>query len=303
MVQLHKELIELKTLSSYATSLSCYIYLNITGMSKIMKKFDKKFKRYNLHFTKNFVIEKYQKKNSDLLYIHQYKILDEVGACVEQLKNELKERYYYLIRNKIDSQSEEENKSVKIDDDANIEEGLLENQNKDESEGSIEKIKSDFIELNNSIGNMEAFYHNISLVFDVWMRYIKNNEYKSHIYSVKGNSLMEEENLIENEEEGIMVKPKHFLSNESYRNIRIILIQAFIMTLCSTYIYPTILYFLTANDEVHKDYQKLKKGLLCGLVIAMIPLGALISMTYVHFLVKKSYKILIILSREILYFY
>ena len=296
LVQLHKELIELKTLSSYATSLSCYIYLNITGMSKIMKKFDKKFRRYNLHFTKNFVIEKYQKKNSDLLYIHQYKILDEVGACVEQLKNELKERYYYLIRNKLDSQSEEENKSVKIDDDANIEEGLLENQNKDESEGSIEKIKSDFIELNNSIGNMEAFYHNISLVFDVWMRYIKNNEYKSHIYSVKGNSLMEEENLIENEEEGIMVKPKHFLSNESYRNIRIILIQAFIMTLCSTYIYPTILYFLTANDEVHKDYQKLKKGLLCGLVIAMIPLGALISMTYVHFLVKKSYKILIILS-------
>ena len=55
------------------------------------KKFDKKFKRYNLNFTKNFVIEKYQKKNSDLLYIHQYKILDEVGACVEQLKNELLE--------------------------------------------------------------------------------------------------------------------------------------------------------------------------------------------------------------------
>ena len=55
-------------------------------MSKIMKKFDKKFRRYNLHFTKNFVIEKYQKKNSDLLYINQYKILDKVGACVEQLK-------------------------------------------------------------------------------------------------------------------------------------------------------------------------------------------------------------------------
>ena len=65
-------------------------------MSKILKKFDKKFKRYHLNFTKNFIIEKYQKKNSDLLYIYQYKILDEVGACVEQLKNELEEQYNYL---------------------------------------------------------------------------------------------------------------------------------------------------------------------------------------------------------------
>ena len=77
MAQLEKELDELQILSSYATTLSCYIYLNITGMYKILKKFDKKFKRYNLKFTKNFIIEKYQKKNSDLLYIHQYKILDE----------------------------------------------------------------------------------------------------------------------------------------------------------------------------------------------------------------------------------
>ena len=101
MIQVEKELDELQALSSYATSLSCYIYLNITGMSKILKKFDKKFKRYNLNFTKNFVVEKYQKKNSDLLYIYQYKILDEVGACVEQLKNELEEQYNYLIKNPI----------------------------------------------------------------------------------------------------------------------------------------------------------------------------------------------------------
>ena len=47
MIQLKRELVELKTLSTYATSLSCYIYLNMTGMAKIMKKFDKKFKRYN----------------------------------------------------------------------------------------------------------------------------------------------------------------------------------------------------------------------------------------------------------------
>ena len=73
----------------------------MTGMAKIMKKFEKKFKRYNFRFTKNFVIEKYQKKNSDLLYIHQYKILDEVGACVEQLSKELTDQYETLMRNSL----------------------------------------------------------------------------------------------------------------------------------------------------------------------------------------------------------
>ena len=296
MIQLKRELQELKSLSSYATSLSCYIYLNITGMSKIMKKFEKKFKRYNLNFTKNFVIEKYQKKNSDLLYIHQYKIVDEVGACVEQLKNELKAQYDHLMKNRSNSGLGGSNKNTKIEENQNIEEGLLEDTNKDISNEGIEQIKEDFITLNNSIGNMEAYYHSISLIFEVWMRYIKNNEYKSHIYSVKGNSITEEKNLIENEEEGITEKPKHFLSQESYRNIRLILIQAFIMSLCSTYIYPTISYFLAANDKENKDYKVLKKGLLCGLIISMIPLGALISMTYSHFLVRKSYKILMILS-------
>ena len=82
MNQLDKELDELQKLSTHAKSLSSYIFYNITGVSKILKKFDKKFKRYNYNFTKNFVVEKYKKKNSDLLYINQYKILDEIGACV-----------------------------------------------------------------------------------------------------------------------------------------------------------------------------------------------------------------------------
>ena len=290
LAQLKKELHELKSLSSYATSLSCYVYLNMTGMSKIMKKFDKKFKRYNLNFTKNFVIEKYQKKNSDLLYIHQYKILDEVGACVEQLKIELKARYEKLIK----SENVPASNSGKIVESQNIEEGLLQEPNK-ENEG-IDKIKDDFHNLQTSIGNMEAYYHNISLIFEVWMRYIKSNEYRSHIYSVKENFIKEENNLIDNEEDGITQKPKHFLSPESYKNIRIILIQAFLMSLCSTYIYPTVFYFLAANDTKDENIKKLKQGLFCGLIISMIPGGALISMSYSHFLVKKSYKMSMVLS-------
>ena len=195
MVQIEKELDELQTLSSYATSLSCYIYLNITGMAKILKKFEKKFKRYKLDFSRNFIVEKYQKKNSDLLYIHQYKILDEVGACVEQLKNELYEKYNYLIKNPIkeinNARLDALNQKIKSEENINQEENLLnDDQGGDEkkyflSQEKIDNLKNKFNSLNNSIGNMEAFYHSISLVFEVWMRYIKANEYKSHIYTVK----------------------------------------------------------------------------------------------------------------------
>ena len=316
MAQLDKELEELKTLSSYATSLSCYIYLNITGMSKILKKFDKKFKRYNLKFSQNFIVEKYQKKNSDLLYIHQYKILDEVGACVEQLKNELQEKFNYLVKNPIkeinNARLNALNQKIKSEQSINAEEGLLDPDNK-EGEGnnnalpsdSIEKIKNKFASLNTSISNMEAFYHSISLVFEVWMRYIKANEYKSHIYTVKSakeiydtNSINNENNEEKNELAVKDKKPEHFLSQESYLNIRLILVQAFIMSVCSTYFYPTIYYLLKSSEfsPIGDKEMREKRGLYCGLIISMTHIGGLISISYSNFMINKTYKLLMLSS-------
>ena len=312
LVQLEKELDELQALSSYATSLSCYIYLNITGMAKILKKFDKKFRRYNLNFTRNFIVEKYQKKNSDLLYIHQYKILDEVGACVEQLKNELLEKYDYLVKNPIKEINnarlavlnqkirEEENakKDPLINNNINNSEEVEANSNNTQPSGEVDKIRNKFASLNNSISNMEAFYHSISLVFEVWMRYIKANEYKSHIYSViSAREIYESPGLNNKEDKNetgeAKKKPEHFLSKESYWNIRIILVQAFIMSICSTYCYPTIYYLLKSSEfsDNGDDDRKEKRGMFCGLVISMNPLGALISIIYSKYMVNKSYKV------------
>ena len=282
-------------------------------MSKILKKFDKKFKRYNLNFTRNFIIEKYQKKNSDLLYIHQYKILDEVGACVEQLKNELLEKYDYLVKNPLKEMNNARlavlNQKIKLEQNAkkdplinnninNNEETEI-NTNKNESTGISEKIKNKFGSLNNSISNMEAFYHSISLVFEVWMRYIKVNEYKSHIYSVRSardiyeSSGLTNSNEEKNEKGEVKKKPEHYLSKESYWNIRIILVQSFIMSICSTYCYPTIYYLLKSSEfsDNGDNERKEKRGMYCGLVISMNPLGALISLIYSKYMVNKSYKV------------
>jgi hypothetical protein len=152
---------------------------------------------------------------------------------------------------------------------------------------------------------MEAFYHSISLVFEVWMRYIKANEYKSHIYTVKSakeiydtNSINNENNEEKNELAVKDKKPEHFLSQESYLNIRLILVQAFIMSVCSTYFYPTIYYLLKSSEfsPIGDKEMREKRGLYCGLIISMTHIGGLISISYSNFMINKTYKLLMLSS-------
>ena len=316
MNQLNKELDELQKLSTHAKSLSSYIFYNITGVSKILKKFDKKFKRFNYNFTKNFVVEKYKKKNSDLLYINQYKILDEIGACVEQLKDELLDQYYYLLDNPIKEQNNARteilNQSIKNEDN-NIEKGednlnnlnsleknLLNNNDDDQDVDNL-NIKDKFSNLKKSIKEMETYYQNTSKTFNIWTNYVKENDLKSDllvksagdIRSGKYESESANASIIEDDEEKQNNKKhEHFLSKESHWNIKIIYIQAMVMSMCATYIMPTIFYILT-SDEYHSvktEPKNLRRGFFCGLVISMSPLGGLISMAFTYCIIKKSYK-------------
>ena len=320
MNQLDKELDELQKLSTHAKSLSSYIFYNITGISKILKKFDKKFKRYNYNFTKNFVVEKYKKKNSDLLYINQYKILDEIGACVEQLKDELLDQYYYLLDNPIKEENnarteilnqnlKKEDNNIKEGEDQlnnlnNLEKNLL--NNNDGHDGDNLSIKDKFTNLKKSIKEMEVYYQNTSKTFNVWMRYVKENDLKSDLtvksagdIRTKYESGSTNTSIIEDEEEKANnKKSEHFLSNESHWNIKLIYTQSLIMSMCATYIMPTIFYILTSN-KFHTGKAKgdnLKRGFFCGLVISMSPLGGLISMGFTYCIIKKSYKWCMILS-------
>ena len=91
-------------------------------------------------------------------------------------------------------------------------------------------------------------------------------------------------------------KKKHYLSSESYWNIRIILAQALIMSICSTYILPTIYCLLKHHFHDNIVTTEMGRSFLCGLVIAMSPIGGLISMGFSNCFIKKSYKIPMILS-------
>ena len=312
--QIKKELKELNDLSKYAGSISSYIHINITALSKILKKFDKKFSRYNLNFAKKFIIEKYQKKNSDLLYIYQYKILDEVGACVEQLHLELEDQYYYLLDNPLKEENNSRANSIaeiinKLDkpllredikDELSDSSGPFSIKNeKDEekklSKDEIKSLKNKFHELKESIKTMEILYQATSKIFGLWKIYLKKNDYKSHIYFVQSAGIIYDNSDSDDSENSL--KKMHYLSKESYWNIRIILIQALVMSICSTYILPTIYYLLKSNQFTNSFFKKdIKRGFLCGFVISMSPIGGLISMAFSNYFIKFSYKKPMIIS-------
>ena len=269
-----------------------------------------------MDFQKNFIIEKYKKKNSDLLYIHQYKILDEVGACVEHLKNELYEHYNYLVKNPLKEQNNKRtnalNERIKKEGGIiNSEERLINNDNNQEVE-LIQKDDDDddldfddkFNELKNSNEELEAFYQNTSKIFNIWVRFIKSNDYKSHIYSVKSAGEIGENksvgSIINNEGSENLNKMEHYLSKESYWNIRIILIQALCMSMCSTYIYPIIYYLLISkggqDDSIEQMSRNLREGFYSGMIISFSHIGGLLSLSYTNCIIKKNYKIAMISS-------
>jgi hypothetical protein len=147
---------------------------------------------------------------------------------------------------------------------------------------------------------MEVYYQNTSKTFNIWMRYVKENDLKSDLtvksagdISEKSESGSTNESISEYEEEKANnKKSEHFLSNESHWNIKLIYIQSLIMSMCATYIMPTIFYILKSEKfhRVRAKGEDLQRGFFCGLVICMSPLGGLISMGYTYCIIKKSYK-------------
>ena len=184
-----------------------------------------------------------------MLYINQYKILDEIGACVEQLKDELLDQYYYLLDNPIKEENnarteilnqnlKKEDNNIKEGEDQlnnlnNLEKNLL--NNNDGHDGDNLSIKDKFTNLKKSIKEMEVYYQNTSKTFNVWMRYVKENDLKSDLtvksagdIRTKYESGSTNTSIIEDEEEKANnKKSEHFLSNESHWNIKLIYTDQF----------------------------------------------------------------------------
>ena len=76
--------------------MSKYVFYNLKCLLKILDKFDKKIlgsKNKDEYIKNNYIISKLEDQNSDILYLINFKMLDEVNAIVEDLIKCLKDSF------------------------------------------------------------------------------------------------------------------------------------------------------------------------------------------------------------------
>ena len=91
--ELSKEMKSLYLTIFLTKSLNDFVNDIMTAMKKILKKFDKNFSRIFGIITPLFILKLFSKKNSELDYMLQFKIIDEICVMGESSANELKKYF------------------------------------------------------------------------------------------------------------------------------------------------------------------------------------------------------------------
>ncbi len=254
---------KLNNISISATKLASYILINILIIDQLLKEYDKRFedKIYS-----EYIIEILDSSNSDLGYILQYKLLNEITSIIDFLKDELK---YYFNQNN-------------ISDDTNNNNTLFLNDKKKLNENNI--LNEYITNIENILSQIEMYYNKTYSFSKKWNRMIKDkknllsgNEYKTDVFSFFSN----------------------IISKDNKYNVYINIFQTWYTFFTYTLIYSN-LYFLLDNNKLCNKLSNKLCNKLCGLIIGITFLGELFSYCLMKFWVKKSYKLPMIFS-SILY--
>ena len=107
--EIFTELNNLRNTTYLAKCLNVYIHDNMMAIKKILKKFDKKFSNYFGNIGPQFILKNLCKPNSEMEYLLQFKIIDEVSCICESNLSLLTECFRdYCINRKVDNNQKEE---------------------------------------------------------------------------------------------------------------------------------------------------------------------------------------------------
>ena len=95
--ELVEEINNLRFTIYLAKCLNAFIHDNMMAIKKILKKFDKKFNNYFGNFGPRYILDNLCKENSDLEYLLQFKIIDEVCCIIEDNTKLLKDCYLEVV--------------------------------------------------------------------------------------------------------------------------------------------------------------------------------------------------------------
>lgn len=278
-----EELSQLEELIVEIIYLAEFINLNLTAIRKIFKKFDKKFNLKNNPIALFYLKNKLSDSSSNLVYVLQFKIIDESSALIELLVKNLEE-IYEKIRKKF-IQNNNKNEVVKL-----LKEPLLKEMNISMISGDLDAIEIDKVfklkfekikQMNQTIDGSNNLIRNNS---DFWMlNSLKEGYSIKNIEKYKDAMIeyIQEENILQNLIPQVDSKYGFKKEKVNIINIWLTLIHTFLYMMNCSIVQPT-----------NSDYLK-KINLspfLTGLVLSMTPLAAIFSTFFYSKLVYSDYK-------------
>jgi len=322
-VNLKKEIIEIKKISNIALNVSKFVHLNMTAIKKILKKYDKNFQHIFGSITFPYIQKKLDLKHSDLFYILNLKIIDEVSAIVEDLMLELKK----LVNNKSGGftrrLTNHKNSGEKILSNSDFEKQDLSDKlifaNSSSSivnqipKAEFEDMQNVFSILESNIYQLDELNLNFRNAFKEWTFHLKNinkgynngysivakasimglpvaSEYPDHKSAVSGTvfrygGATATTDLFFNRKNTI--NSEILFTKENLNNIYITLVHSFMFMLAYSIVIPTNCLFM------HRiQYEKYSSGLALG----MTPIGTIFSLFIDRKMTDFSYKKPLLLS-------
>jgi len=292
-----KQYQDLQKVSRTDLNLSNYVYYNLKACIKILKKFDKKvigLKDKDNHIKINYIITKLEEQNSDILYLINFKMIDEVNVILEDLISCLKEQFKL-------HKSEFKNKFVEFEigeSENSSSEILLQSNNKlnlNQVNNIMEEIHKD---IKNNIKQVDIVSSEITKLFLPWKKFLRiSGDVSSRLIQLSRelNSFSDSGG-----ESGMMFRNNKSIvdtisfSKQNTFNVFITLFHSFLYMFSYSVIIPTYQEFIGNNK--YWEIGENKKKIFYGLLMMMVPIGCIISYIYETSLFRKTTKIPMLVS-------
>jgi hypothetical protein len=268
------ELSQLEQLGKEVLNLSNFINLNFTAIRKILKKFDKKFELQKNQIAFPFLKQKLSDASNSLVYILQFKLIDESSALMNKLLNDIESRSRKLER-------------LMKNNSNGLQEPLLKKNG--EIIGSFENqnsfIKRKIQSINELIEKIDDSNNSIRKTVDIWTLG-ETKTFNEDFYSYNHSMIdyIQNEQMITNLTPQINNRLNSILQENKMKymnNIRIALFHTFLYSMNGFIVQPTnALYLVELNAS----------PFLTGLILSMTPLAAVISTFFYSYLVNFGYR-------------
>lgn len=297
MLEIHtashvKEILELvENIDAFADkiiSVCQYVNINITAIRKILKKFDKKFDTKENPIALHYLKKNLSKSNSSLVYILQFKIIDEASALLDRMVITLEESIF--SRGRMGKSQTEEFLQEPL---------LLKEINIDELSGSeinqniINVIKKKFNKIKKKLEKIDDSNNLIRSGIEVWSLIIKNNirvvdDYFKSKASLKKMTMEAMQQVILEKLTPQLQREEEFHMTLSQKiNIWIVLMHTFIYTMNCYIVQPTNSIYIS---ELGADKT------LSGLIMGLTHFAAIFCTFFYSFWTNYSYKLPLLIS-------